>query len=137
MRPSDKRVCYRSAILHISRMLHSGGKLFPHFESLCQTPISSVFKCLTYLNQQSNVLYSSVTDEIPVPTDIPSGFGPFNVDGYVECEYDGGVGLTCNPDAVCTQCVEGTECYNESETCGVAGIPIDGAGYITEIICMW
>lgn len=55
--------------------------------------------------------------------------------GSANCFYNGNGGLTCNSQATCVVC-EGSEALKTLE-CDVFGEPVDGAGYITDLICTW
>jgi hypothetical protein len=81
-------------------------------------------------------LYSTVVSTVPVATAIPT-LGPFSVNGYTNCFYNGNGGLTCNPNAKCQVCDGLINCGPSSEECDVFGVPLDGAGYITDMICTW
>lgn len=73
---------------------------------------------------------------MPVATAVPT-LGPFNVDGLNDCFYNGNGGLSCNPQATCVVCEGSEACAQNTAECDVFGVPLNGAGYITDLICTW
>ena len=71
----------------------------------------------------------------PVATAVPT-LGPFNVDGFSNCFYNGNGGLSCNSQATCVVCEGSEACAQNTGDCDFHGI--DGyGGYETEMICTW